>query len=137
MLLLSQLPCLYLYSLQCCFHVFHSAEYTPFYLLPEIKYADATITIDKVRDDNEFLLLNSRYTHALFGKKDNCIPFLDKVLNVSEEENKSFVEDYISLFKKLRENIQLAYDQRGIPNFYIRPCLLNIDNNLKFDLSIA
>lgn len=25
-------------------------------------------------------------------------------------------------------NIQLAYDQRGIPNFYIRPCLLNKDN---------
>ena len=60
-----------------CFRVFHSAEYTQFYLLPEIKYADATITIDKDRDDNEFLLLNSRYTHALFGKKDNCIPFLD------------------------------------------------------------
>lgn len=67
------------------------------------RWLGATITIDNVRDDNEFLLLSSRYTHALFGKKDNCIPFLDKVLNVSEEENKSFVEDYISLFKNLRE----------------------------------
>lgn len=92
------------------------------------RWLGATITIDKVGDDNEFLLLNSRYSHALFGKKDNCIPFLDKVLNVSEEENKTFVEDYISLFKNLRENIQLAYDQRGIPNFYIRPDLLNKDN---------
>lgn len=51
-----------------CFRVFHSAEYTPFYLLPEIKYADIPALV---------IMLCLYESLANKGKSDNAEQITD------------------------------------------------------------
>lgn len=102
----------------------------PKYILPLLKdnpqmWLGTTIKIKKEKDDKEYLLLDSKLTHAIFGKVDNVRPYLSQLEDEVSSGNRQLIKDYARLFKSLNENIQLVKDQKGIELIYIKPSILD------------
>lgn len=88
------------------------------------RWLGATLKVDERQENDGYLLLKTRETHAIFGKLENCQKFIAQIKSAVSDEDKPYVEEYDTLFNHHKIIVEQINKQKGAETITVSISLL-------------